>query len=348
MTFRKLTIPAVLLVTLFANFAFAQAEEVTAAPEEAAAEPVAPAEKTPAVEAPTVEAEEMAPVENAPEEEVAEPAAVPAAAPTEEEEAKSYGVNIDFGFATIYNFRGYNSFQDSSQQDRHAAFFPSITWGIGDTGLYVGYWGAYQMSGNNKTAMVEGALGHEQDLYVGWDKSFGPDEMLTFSAAFTYFFYPFATATADNGDEIGNPSIIEPLVGLGVSSFIDFGLSLSFFAGVDDSTKPLTHLYIKPTIGKSFSFGERFGMDLGFGAGFKVWTDDDMSDAGENTVDLTFDAALPIALEGSLYLAPAISMAWTNLDQITETDAAGVETTRDAHVGDEYMIYGSLNIGADF
>lgn len=284
MNFRKLTIPAILLVSLLTNVAFAQEE-------------------------------------------------------TKEPEAKTYGVNIDMGLASIYNFRGLNSFQETSQQDRNAAFFPSITWAIGDSGVYVGYWGAYQLSGNNKTAMVNGALGHEQDLYVGWDTSFGPDDMLTFSAAFTYFFYPFS-----NLEEADNPSIIEPLVGFSASSFIDFGLNLSFFAGIDDATSPLSHLYINPSIAKSFSFGQRFGMDLAFGAGFKVFTDSDTRDAGENTVDLVFDAAMPIALEGTLYLAPAISMAWTNLDRI----ATGETTSREATVGDEYMIYGSLNIGADF
>ena len=56
-----------------------------------------------------------------------EPVAEPAPADVEEEEAKSYGINIDMGFATIYNFRGFNSFQESTQQDANAAFFPSIT-----------------------------------------------------------------------------------------------------------------------------------------------------------------------------------------------------------------------------
>ncbi|MBN2529801.1 MAG: hypothetical protein JXR76_25645 [Deltaproteobacteria bacterium] len=251
-------------------------------------------------------------------------------------EEKSYGVNVDLGFATIYNFRGVNTFAEDSQMDQNGAFFPSVTWSIGETGLYLGYWGAYQLSGNNISENVTGALGHEQDLYIGWDKSFGPDDMMTFSVAFTYFFYPFAKGLANNGDEINNPSIVEPLVGFSLSSVVDLGLTLSYFAGVDDSTSGLTHLYIKPSIGKSVSFGERFGLDMGFGAGFKVWKED----IDDNVVDLSFDFALPIALEGSLYASPSVSLAWTNFEK-TETGAK-------IPAGKEYMVYAGLNIGADF
>ena len=249
-------------------------------------------------------------------------------------EAKTYGVNVDLGFATIYNFRGFNTFQEDSQMDQNGGFFPSVTWSIADSGLYIGYWGAYQLSGDNISDNVTGALGHEQDLYIGYDKSFGADDMFTFSAAFTYFFYPFATVVIDADNTVDNPSIIEPLLGFSIASVVDLGLNISYFAGVDDATKSLSHLYIKPSIGKSFSFGERFGLDMSLGAGFKVWTGEEGEKPEDNTVDLAFDFALPIALEGSLYAAPAVSLAWTNLDGVP--------------AGQEYMVYGGLNIGADF
>ena len=247
-------------------------------------------------------------------------------------EAKTVGVNVDLGFATIYNFRGDNVFDDGKQMDQNGAFFPSVTWNIGETGLYVGYWGAYQLSGDSLSVNVTGALGHEQDLYLGWDKSFGPDDMLTFSAAFTYFFYPFATIELEDGTVVDNPSIVEPLLGFSIFSAVDLGITVSYFAGIDDATKTLSHLYVKPSIGKSFSFGERFGLDMSLGAGFKVWTDEDGPE--DNTVDLAFDFALPIALEGSLYAAPSVSLAWTNLNGVSADN--------------EYMVYGGLNIGADF
>lgn len=299
MNFRKLMIPAVILVTLFANVAFAQTEEADAAPAE---------------------------------------------------EESSAGVNVDFGIATAYNFRGLNVFAENSPQDRKPAFFPSITKSFGDTGLYLGYWGAFQINGTNRGDVVAGALGHEQDVYVGWDKSFGPSDMLTFSAALTYFFYPFA-----EDDDVKLPSYLEPLVGFSVGTFVDLGVTVSYFAGLDDLTKPYSHLYIKPSVGKSFSFGDKLGLDLGFGAGFKVWNDDE-TDAGGNTVDLAFDVAVPIAVAGSFYVAPSIQMVWTNLEgDITEdsgtVDADGnpiMTTVREMNAGDQGFIVGAINFGADF
>jgi len=248
---------------------------------------------------------------------------------------KSYGVGIDMTVASIYNFRGINVFKEDAQMDSHAAFFPSINWAILNTGLYVGYWGAYQLSGDNRRDVIRNALGHEQDLFVGYDKGF-KDDLLTLSTAFTYYFYPFASE-AVNGSK--NPSLIEPLIGVSLATKIDFGLNLSFFAGLGDMDV-YSHLYIKPWMGKSFSFGEAFGMDLGLSAGFKVWTDEATREAGNNVVDIAFNAGFPISMPDGFYVTPAISAAWTNL----HTNADGTK----ALVGDEYMVYGSLSAGAEF
>ncbi|MBN2341008.1 MAG: hypothetical protein JXX29_06045 [Deltaproteobacteria bacterium] len=347
MNFRTLLIPAVILVTLFANVVFAQTDEATAEPEEAAAAPEeAPAEPEAAEPAPEPEpapvVEEAAPAEEA----AATEAPAAEAAPAEEaEEESSAGVAIDFGLATAYNFRGLNVFMENGQQDRRPAFFPSISKSFGDTGLYLGYWGAFQINGQNRGDVVAGALGHEQDVFLGWDKSFGPDDMMTFSAAFTYFFYPFA-----ENDDVKLPGYIEPLLGFSLSTVVDLGLSVSYFIGLDDLTEPYTHLYIKPTIGKSFSFGETYGLDIGFGAGFKVWKDDE-TDEGGNTVDLSFNVAVPVALEGPFYVSPSISMVWTNLEGEVDTgevDAAGDPITRDMNAGDQGFIVGAINFGAEF
>lgn len=270
-------------------------------------------------------------------------ASAPAPAPAAEDE--TIGMNIDFGVATHYNFRGLNVFQSSSQQETKPAFFPSVTQSFGSTGLYLGYWGAFQINGDNRGDLVAGALGHEQDVYVGWDKSFGPGEMLTFSAMATYFFYPFA-----GDDDVALPSYVEPLLGFGVSTFVDLGVSVSYFIGLDDLTSPYTHLYIKPSVGKSFSFSDKVGMDLGLGVGFKVWSDDDTADAG-NTVDVAFDVAVPIAVAGSFYVSPSISMVWTNLEGEADTgevDADGDPITRDYNAGDQGFVVAAINFGADF
>ncbi len=310
----------------------------TAGGEEMASEEVAPApEPAPEPEAAPEPAPEPEP-EPAPEP-VAEPEEAPEAeAPAEEE--SSAGVNVDVGIATIYNFRGFNSFQESSQQDQNAAFFPSVTWSIFDTGLSLGYWGAYQLTGDNKSELVAGALGHEQDLIFGYEKGFA-DDLFALSFGFTYFFYPFADEDAAG---TANPSIIEPLVGFSVATVIDIGFTMSYFHGIQEEIKGLRHLYFNLSVGKGFEFDDTFGMNLGMSFGAKKW----IEDVEENRFDLLFDWSVPISLAKGLYVEPGIHFGWTDLDQITEVADDGTETTRDAHGGDEFMVYGSVNIGADF
>ena len=330
-----------LTVFTVANTASAQ-EEAAAEPE--AAEPAPAAVETPApAPAPVAEAE-PAPVEEvAPEEEVAEEAAPEEAA---EEEKKSAGVNVDVGLATIYNFRGLNSFQESSMMDQNALFAPSVTWAIFDTGLYLGYWGAFQLSGDNKREMVDVGLGHEQDLYIGYDLGLA-DDLVTLSFAFTYFFYPFADEDVAG---TANPSIIEPLVGISIATVLDLGLNISYFHGIQDEIKAVRHAYFNFSVGKSFTFNDTFGMDLGMGLGIKAWVED----VNYNRVDLHFDWAVPIHLTEQLYVAPALHFSWTDLDTVASgldddlTTADVDESIRDARAGDEYMVYASINIGADF
>ena len=128
-------------------------------------------------------------------------------------------------------------------------------------------------------------------------------------------------------------------MGLSFALPVDMGLNLSYFAGLGDLSS-FSYLYIAPWLGKSFSFGDHLGMDLSLGFGFKVFTDEATRDAGDNVVDINFGASFPISLPDGFYVAPAINAAWTNF----ETNGAGMNAT----VGDEYMIYGSLSVGADF
>jgi len=325
---------AVCLALLVMNKPAAAQEE--AAPEEAPAEEAAPEAVAPA---PAPEPEPApAPVaaEPAPEQPV-EATAAPA-----EEEKKSAGVNVDVGLATIYNFRGLNTFMENSMQDQNALFAPSVTWSIFDTGLYLGSWGAYQLSGNNKKEMVDVGLGHEQDLYIGYDLGLA-DDLLTLSFAFTYYFYPFADEDAAGA---ANPSIIEPLVGISIATVIDIGLNISYFHAIQDGIAGLRHAYFNFSLGKSFEFNNIFGMDLGMGLGIKAWANDDSPT--DNRFDLHFDWAIPIHLTEQLYVSPALHFSWTDLETVTYLDDTGAEASRDATAGDEYMVYGSINFGADF
>lgn len=301
-------------LAVFALSSGVWAQETAEGPAEEAAP--AEAEAAPAPEPAPAVAEEPAPVEEAPAE--AEP----------EAEKKSAGVNVDVGLASIYNFRGANVFMENSMMDQNALFAPSVTWAIFDTGLYIGYWGAFQLSGDNRAERVRSGYGHEQDLYIGYDLGLA-DDLITLSFAFTYFFYPFAEE-ADAGAT--NPSIIEPLVGISIATVIDIGLNISYFHAIQDGIASLRHAYFNFSLGKSFTFNKYVGMDLGMGLGIKAWANEDSPD--DNIFDLHFDWGVPIHITEQLYVSPALHLAWTDLDGLS--------------AGDEYMIYGSMNIGADF
>jgi hypothetical protein len=102
-------------------------------------------------------------------EEPSTPAGSEAEGAAAEEESAGYGLNIDVMYSTLYVFRGYNVFQDSSQMDQHGFLAPSITWSVFDTGLSIGYWGAFQLYGERRRAMIHEAIGAEQDLYLTYD-----------------------------------------------------------------------------------------------------------------------------------------------------------------------------------
>jgi hypothetical protein len=316
--------------------------ETPEATADVSAEAPAPVEPAPAPEPEAAPPPEPSPAP-APEP-VAEPG--PSPEPEAEEEAKEpVGVTVDVGIATIYNFRGLNSFQESSQMDQNALFAPSLEWSIFDSGVTLGYWGAYQLTGNNKTEMVDGALGHEQDLYIGYALGLA-DDLLELSFAFTYFFYPFADEDVAG---TGNPSIIEPLVGFSIATVIDIGFSISYFHGIQEEIETLRHAYFTVSVGKEFAFNERWGMNLGMGFGAKAW----IEDVDSNRFDLLFDWSIPINLTDQLYIEPGIHLAWTDLEEVAsgmdDDPATGDdESVREAHAGDEYMVYGSVNIGANF
>lgn len=263
-----------------------------------------------------------------------------------ETESSPAGLSLSAELSTIYNFRGFNTFMEDSMSDQNGLFAPGLTWSIFDSGLSIGYWGAYQISGDNTAEMVDVALGCEQNLFIGYDLDLIADT-LALSAAFTYFFYPFADEDAAGAK---NPSFIEPLVALGFSGPLDLGLGVSYFAGIQEEVELYRYLYINPSIAKSVELGGRYSAAAGLSFGYKLFNDrDEMKD---NVVDVRFDLTFPTQLADALYIEPAVHLSWTNIDEktITVVDAAGIEqpTVVDGTVGDGFMAYLSLAVGADF
>ena len=80
-----------------------------------------------------------------------------------------------------------------------------------------------------------------------------------------------------------------------------------------------------------------------------VW----LEEVDYNRFDLLFDWALPIHFTEQLYVSPGVHLGWTDLEFVStgeddDPTTIGDESTRNAKAGDEFMIYGSVNIGADF
>lgn len=238
------------------------------------------------------------------------------------------GLNLDLGLSSAYVFRGFNVFQESGQMDVRGLLAPGIGWSIGDTGISVGYWGAFQTNGANSKALVEGALGAEQDLFAAWDMDLS--DSLALSVGACAYIYPLATEAAAGANV---PVYIEPGVGLSWSGPVDAGLFAAYFLGVQDhpGIRGISYLYVQPSVGKSLELSDAVGLDLGVSYGFKLWKGG--NDGASNVHDVLVSAAVPISLPAGLYLSPNVNGGWTNL--------VGMDFT------DGLVVFGGINVGVD-
>ncbi len=205
---------------------------------------------------------------------------------------------------------------------------PGIGWSIGDTGLSVGYWGAFQTNGANSKALVEGALGAEQDLFASYD--IGLTDFLGLSVGACAYIYPLATEEASGADM---PVYIEPAVGLSWSGPVDAGLTAAYFLGVQDEPgiRGISYLYLQPSVGKSLELSDAVGVDLGLSYGFKLFKEG--NEGASNVHDALVSVAVPISLPASLYVSPNVNGGWTNLEGLD--------------FGEGLVVFGGLNLGVD-
>ncbi len=253
---------------------------------------------------------------------------------------KPIGLIAGLGVYTSFNFRGYNLFQQESQHDQNAIVAPSLVWLIFDTGTYLGYWGGYQLTGNNQADVVRAGVGNAQLVFLGYNLGL-LDRLITLNFQFNCYFWPFADEDLAGSSA---PTVIEPLAGITLSTVLDIGFNVSYFHGVQPGTlfETLRHVYFQLFAKKSLTFNDRFGMDFGLSFGAKAWIDH----PDFNRFDLLFSWSLPINLTERLFLKPGINLSWTDLDQIVDSDDPTI--TREATGGDEYMVYGTIDIGARF
>lgn len=263
-----------------------------------------------------------------------EPTAAPeAAAAPEAEPEKSVALDVDIGFASAYVWRGYNVFQDSKQMDQNTMLAPSFTLAFPKTGLSVGYWGAFQLNGDRKSELVDAGIGAEQDLILGYELALS--EQLTGALGLTYYFYPLADKTVA-GTSV--PSYLEPNASVTYSTVADLGLLVAYFHGVQEEVKLTRHVYINPSVSKSFQLSESVGLEPKLGFGYKLFNDSAIKD---NVYDVLLSVGVPIAATGSITATPSVNAAWTNLsDTISSTGAP-----EKRGFGEEYVVWGGLNLG---
>ena len=256
-----------------------------------------------------------------------------AAAAPEAEPEKYVTLDVNVGVVSAYVWRGINMFQSSKQMDQHAMLSPSFTVALPETGLSFGYWSAYQLNGDNRSALIDLGLGAEQDLIVGYELAL--NKQLTAAFALTYYFFPFADKEVA-GTSL--PSYLEPSASITYSTAADLGLLVAYYHAVQDEIKVMRHAYVSPSVSKSFELSETVGLEPKASVGYKLFNDRNVKDY---VYDVTLGVGVPIAATKSISVTPSVNAAWANLSDVSQANGA----VEKRGFGDEYVVWGGLNIG---
>ena len=223
-------------------------------------------------------------------------------------EPKKLGLEMEVQFASAFVFRGYNVFQHSSQMNSYLFVAPACTWSIAESGFSVGYWGAYQLVGEDPLGNVDNGSNLEQDLFVSYERRI--TRRLSMNGMMTLYLFPFATR-ADAGAQF--PTWVEPSVTATYEAGIMRGaLFMSYFFGVQSTAaiRDASYLYVNPSLTRTFTVKGR-DLEIKLGYGYKQFTGG--NDGMSNTHDVTFAAHLTLPF-GDFFVKPGVGAAWTNLE----------------------------------
>ena len=234
------------------------------------------------------------------------------------------GLSLDVGVANAYVWRGLNVFANDGQRDPdNLLLAPSVAWTPGDSGFAVGYWGAYQLTGPNRAALVDAGLGAEQDLWIGYDR--GLTETLSASFLLTGYLYPFADEAAAG---VAFPAYLEPGAALAWNGPVTASLGVSYFHCAQSALAGARNVYLHPTLSWGHPLGDKVGLTVDAGFGYKLFT---QAEVETNTLDWNLAVGLPLAF-GVVHVNPAMNLAWTNLG---------------GAFADGLVPWGGVNVGAD-
>lgn len=235
-------------------------------------------------------------------------------------------LNIDVEAASAYVWRGINMF-GTNQNTQTAALFPSLT--VNSGALSLGYWGAFQLSGDNKSALVDSGVGAQNNFILKYSGSVDRD--LAYSAMLTYWLYPFADEEVAG---TSTPMYLEPGFGISYLAGADLGLYVGYFRGLQEVTEPASFLYINPSIGKTFfPLGADVGIALSLSGGYKVFTNDPPSEDRALDLALNVSAAIPFS---DTYITPQLHAAY-----VTRDDAV----IEDPSFSDSFIAWVGVHVG---
>lgn len=240
-------------------------------------------------------------------------------------EAPSKLLNIDVEASSAYVWRGVNVF-GAEQNTQAFSIFPSIAATFGAVTL--GYWGAFQLSGDNKSDLVDSGVGAENDFVLKYSGSL--DNGLAYSAMLTYWIYPFADEAVTG---TATPMYIEPGVGISYLAGADLGLYVGYYRGLQAVTEPASFVYINPSIGKTFRLNSDIGFALGLSAGYKAFTDDPPTQDRAFDLGLHLSAAIPF---DDMYITPQLHASYVTRDD---------EAVPNAEFSDSFVAWAGVHIG---
>jgi len=241
-------------------------------------------------------------------------------------EAPAKLLSVDVEAASAYVWRGTNVFGEN-QNTQAFSVFPSLTATLGSVSL--GYWGAFQLSGDNKSFNVDRGVGGENDFILKYSGSL--DNGLAYAAMLTYWMYPFADEDVAG---VATPMYLEPGVGISYLAGADLGLYVGYYRGLQDVTEPASFLYINPSIGKTFPLGGDVGLALGLSAGYKAYTNDPPTQDRAFDLALNISAAIPVS---EMYITPQLHAAY-----VTRDDDA---VPGDAEFSDSFIAWAGVHVG---
>lgn len=247
-----------------------------------------------------------------------------------EEEAGGIGLNLDLLASSAYVFRGANLFGYDAdgvlqQMALHPLVAPSLTVS-GDRGVYAGMFWAFQTLGDNRQLNVESGYGNEMDLYLGWDGWSFAEEAFSVAPMLTAYTYPFSTSEAAGAYFA---TWMEPSVALTWSTAVDVGLNVAYCWGLQ--APDTSYAYFGPSVSTEIALGDSAALTPTVMGGYKLFRGG--SQGVDNVLDVEVDVELSWSPTDWLYLTPAVHGAWTNLV--------------DRPFSEEYVAWGSLNVGTD-